>query len=288
MMEVKDAVMAFSWEPVGSRFAMIHAENPQAAKVTVSFYDMLKTVEVDAKKAKKNKKKVGNNSSQSQSSHVVSELHKVDVLEGRQCNCIFWSPVGATIILASLGDSASGAMEFYDVNTKSLTVKEHYRANTVIWDPSGRTVATAVTQPIGGGHFKFAMDNGYVLWSFQGKQLYQQSFETFHQLLWRPRLSLLTDVSRKAVVKDLKKYEKRFFKEDRDRTRAEYLEKTSEKRALRRRFRERVRSLREWRSKQAEARVELLGGYDEDDDRNYNVKEVVLETTMSTKEEVIY
>ena len=141
---------------------------------------------------------------------------------------------------------------------------------------------------IGGGHFKFAMDNGYVLWSFQGKQLYQQSFETFHQLLWRPRLSLLTDVSRKAVVKDLKKYEKRFFKEDRDRTRAEYLEKTSEKRALRRRFRERVRSLREWRSKQAEARVELLGGYDEDDDRNYNVKEVVLETTMSTKEEVIY
>ena len=42
-------------------------------------------------------------------------------------------------------------------------------------------------QPIGGGHFKVAMDNGYVLWTFQGKQLAQASFEAFYQFAWRPR-----------------------------------------------------------------------------------------------------
>ena len=40
MLDVKDAVMAFAWEPNGSRFAMIHAENPSSTTVNVSFYDM--------------------------------------------------------------------------------------------------------------------------------------------------------------------------------------------------------------------------------------------------------
>ena len=31
------------------------------------------------------------------------------------------------------------------------------------------------------------MDNGYVLWTFQGKQLAQASFEAFCQFAWRPR-----------------------------------------------------------------------------------------------------
>ena len=44
---------------------------------------------------------------------------------------------------------------------------EHYRANTVEWDPSGRMVATAVTQPLEGMVYKFQMDNGYKLWTFQ-------------------------------------------------------------------------------------------------------------------------
>ena len=73
------------------------------------------------------------------------------------------------------------SMEFYNADSQTLVIKEHYRATDVVWDHDGRAVATCVTQPIGGGHFKFAMDNGYILWSFQGKQLYQQSFESFYQ-----------------------------------------------------------------------------------------------------------
>lgn len=278
-LDIKDAVMAFAWEPQGSRFAMIHAENPSSTKVNVSFYDMMKKVE-----PKKGAKKGGNTPSGPQK---VAELNKVITLEGRQCNCIFWSPAGSTIILASLGESASGTLEFYDVDTKSLTQKEHYRANQVLWDPSGRTVATLVSQPIGGGHFKFAMDNGYILWSFQGKQLHQQSYETFYQFQWRRRQSLLTEQQTKDVVKNLKRYEREFDKADRERSRALYLEETKGKRLLRSAFRDRLAQLRSIYVRQKEGRMELNDGYDSDDESNFVIKEIVMETTLSTKEESV-
>merc|ERR1719183_1972488 len=161
MLDVKDAVMSFQFEPQGSRFAIIHAENPTSTKVNVTFYDMFKTLEPDKKKGKKGSKE----------KQIVAEVNLVETLEGKACNCIFWSPAGRTIILAALGDSAAGTLEFYDVESKTLVIKEHYRANQVLWDPSGRTACTTVSQPIGGGHFKFAMDNGFIIWSFQGKQI---------------------------------------------------------------------------------------------------------------------
>merc|ERR1711957_879482 len=168
---------------------------------------------------------------------AVAELNKIETLEGRQCTGLFWSPAGSNIIMASLGDSASGTLEFYDLDNKSMVVKEHYRANQVLWDPAGRTVATTVSQPIEGGHFKFAMDNGYILWSFQGKQLHQQSFESFYQFLWRPRESLLSKSEISKVKKNLKKYEKQFDKADKERQRALYLEETKGKRLMRAEYR---------------------------------------------------
>lgn len=293
MLEVKDAIMAFSWEPSGSRFAMIHAENVNSTKVDVSFYDMVKKVEAETKKSlkqakAKNRDHIQKSIGGQKNDQLVAETIKIETLTGKQCNCVFWSPAGANIILASLGESASGTLEFYDVDNKSLTVKEHYRANQVLWDPSGRTVATVVSQPIGGGHFKFAMDNGYHLWSFQGKQLHQESFETFYQLSWRPREKLLTKDETFAVIQNLKKYEKQFDKADRDRVKADHLEKTKEKRALRSRFRERLARLKEWKASQREMAIELYGGFDPDDPRNYAEKEHHVETILSSKEEVVY
>merc|ERR1712008_203258 len=163
-------------------------ENPTSTKVNVSFYDMMKKVEVtttSSANSKKPKKTV--------TSTIVPELNKCTTLLNKQCNCLFWSPVGRLIVLAGLGDAASGTLEFYDaVADQTLTSKDHYRANAVLWDPSGRMVATTVTHPIEGGHFKFAMDNGYILWSFQGRQLSNKSFENFYQFVWRPREELLT------------------------------------------------------------------------------------------------
>jgi len=278
MLDVKDAVMSFSWEPQGSRFAIIHAENPSSTKVNVTFYDMFKTLEPEKKKGKKaNKEK-----------QIVAEVNKVETLEGKGCNCIFWSPAGGTIILAALGDSASGTLEFYDVNSKTLTIKEHYRANQVLWDPSGRTVCTTVSQPIGGGHFKFAMDNGYVLWTFQGKQLSQASFEAFYQFQWRPREKLSTREEITEISKNLKKYEKQFNAFDEAKKRRLRLEETKGKRKSRAEFRATMARLADWRARQKQERMELLNGYDSEDEENFTVKEVTIETVLNTKEELIY
>ena len=282
MLDTKDAVMALAWEPRGSRFAMIHAENPSSTKVNVSFYNMMKKTEVITV-AKKGAKK----GQQSKQITTVPELNLVETLEGKQCNFVFWSPAGQTIILASLGDTASGTLEFYDVDSKSLVIKEHYRANQVLWDPAGRTVATCVSQPVEGGHFKFAMDNGYILWSFQGKQLAQQSFETFYQFLWRPRENLLSKTQINKVRKDLKKYEKQFEKADKERQRALYLEETKGKREQRKKIRDLRAQLAALRKEQRSRHIEQLGGYDSDDENNYVVRDVTKETVLSTKEEVV-
>ncbi|KAL7457271.1 hypothetical protein ACHAWC_009437 [Mediolabrus comicus] len=278
MLDIKDAVMAFSWEPQGSRFALIHAENPTSTKVNVSFYDMFRMSEPEKKKgSKKSKEK-----------QLVAEVNKVETLEGKQCNCIFWSPAGQTIVLAALGDSASGTLEFYDVDNKSLTIKEHYRANQVLWDPSGRSLATTVSQPIGGGHFKFAMDNGYIIWSFQGKQISQKSFETFYQFQWRPREKIFNKEEIAEVSKNLKKYEKQFNAFDEAKKRKLRLEETRGKRKSRAAFRATLARLKEIRANMKQERMSLLNGYDSEDESNFVTKEVTIETVLSTKEELVY
>jgi len=279
MLDMKDAVMSLTWEPRGSRFAMIHAENPSSTKVDVSFYDMMKKTETT--------KRGGKKGGQQKQTTIIPELNKIETLEGKQCNCLFWSPAGSTILMAGLGDSASGTLEFYDVDSKSLTIKEHYRANQVLWDPDGRSVATCVSQPVEGGHFKFAMDNGYIIWSFQGKQLYQQSFETFYSFQWRPRENLLSKPEIAKVKKELKKYEKQFEKADKERARTLYLEETKGKRTARKKIRDILSALGQLRKEQRPRHIELLDGYDSDDDSNYIVREIANENILSTKEEVV-
>lgn len=218
---------------------------------------------------------------------MVPELNLIETLPGKQCNCLFWSPAGNTIIMASLGESSSGTLEFYDTDQKSLVIKEHYRCNEVKWDPSGRTVATLVSQPIGGGHFKFAMDNGYILWTFQGKQLYQQSYETFYHLEWRPREKILSKTQINKVRKKLKSYEKQFDAQDKERQRALKLEETKGKRAERSKYRDLVSRLQSIRARQKEERMALLDGYDSEDEANYVMKEHSVETILSSKEETV-
>jgi len=275
MLEVKDAVMCFSWEPAGHRFAMIHAENPSSTKVNVSFYDMVKNVDKKSKKGKV----IGTT--------VKRELTHTETLEGKQVTQLFWSPAGRHIIMAGLGDNASGTLEFYDVVEKTLAVKEHYRATEVLWDPSGRCAVTTVAQPIGGSYYKFQMDNGYMLWSFQGRQLHQQSYEDFYQFQWRPRESLLSKEEETNVITHLKKYEKRFDAEDKKRAKSKYIEETRGKRNQRQQFRDRVAQLNDFRARQKENRLELLGGYDSEDENNYEVSTVTNETVLNVKEEVM-
>jgi len=218
---------------------------------------------------------------------TVQELNLVATLKDRQCNLLYWSPAGNMIVLASLGESSSGSLEFYDVSAgEVLAVREHYRATKVMWDPSGRTLATCVVQPLAGGYFKFAMDNGYILWGSQGKQMFQQAYEQFYQFSWRPRKCLLNAAEKADVVKNLKKYERSFDKADKERARLLHLEETKEKRELRSAFRERMRELCDFYNRQRGERVNM-NGYDSEDESNYVITEEKQETIVTSEEKMV-
>lgn len=121
MLEMKDPVIAFAWEPKGSRFVIIHGESPTRA--SISFYDM----------------KGGARS---------NEITLLYTLTAKQCSHVYWSPHGNNIVLAGLGEM-NGKLEFWDTDEQqSITIQEHFKCTHVDWDPSGRVVMTAVCQPI--------------------------------------------------------------------------------------------------------------------------------------------
>merc|ERR1712051_471557 len=117
------------------------------------------------------------------------------------------------------------------------------------------------------------MDNGYILWSFQGKQLAQASFEAFYQLQWRPRESLMTKTETEEIAKNIKKYERQFNAFDEAKKRKQRLQETKGKRKSRAEFRATLARLREWRARQKHERMELFGGYDSEDEDNFITKE---------------
>merc|ERR1712176_1583571 len=97
---------------------------------------------------------------------------------------------------------------------------------------------------------------------------------TFYQFQWRPRENLLSKAEIAKVKKDLKKYEKQFEKADKERARALYLEETKGKRLERKKIRDILASTRALRREQRARHVEMLGGYDSDDESNYVVREI--------------
>lgn len=53
------------------------------------------------------------------------------------------------------------------------------------------------------------MENGFNMWSFNGKLLYSLPRDRFQQLSWRPRVpSLLTKEKEEEIKKNLKEYSK--------------------------------------------------------------------------------
>ncbi len=109
--EVKENVHAFSWEPVGSKFAIIHGESQQ---LSVSFYGV----------------KTG---------QTPTMLKKY---ERKSANHIFWSPSGQFCVLAGLRNM-NGVLEFVDTaDFTTMNTGEHFMCTDVEWDPTGRYVAS--------------------------------------------------------------------------------------------------------------------------------------------------
>ena len=171
-----EKIVAFAWEPKGHRFAIIHGDG---ARPDVSFYTM--------------KDKNGKNN-----------VTLIGTIKNKTANHLFWSPNGRVIILAGL-KTMNGQFEFFDVDTMdTMATVEHFMATDVEWDPTGRFVTTAVTSV-------HQMENGYHMWTFNGKLLYKYGKDRFFQFVWRPRgKSLLSPEQEREIEKNIKKYSKKF------------------------------------------------------------------------------
>ena len=251
--EIKEPIHAFAWEPVGSKFAIIHGEIPS---VNVSFYEV-------------------------RYGHQPALLKR---LEKKACNHLFWSPSGQFIVLAGLTTMA-GALEFIDTNDFTImNSTDHYQTSDVEWDPTGRYVVTAVS------NWKTSVDNGYWIWTFQGRILKRVNLNAFNQLLWRPRPpTLLTAEQIKEIKKNLKKYSAQFESKDRMRLTRASKELIEKRCLLMKAFEEyRTKRIEEWNN-QKKRRLELRCNIDTDelDSDSKNVEEEVVEFFVKEETYVI-
>ncbi|CAN6319117.1 unnamed protein product [Urochloa humidicola] len=247
-----DKIIAFAWEPKGHRFAIIHGDGPRP---DVSFYTM----------------RTANN---------TSRVTKLTTLKAKQANALFWSPAGRFIVLAGL-KGFNGQLEFYNVDElETMATGEHFMATDIMWDPTGRYLATAVTSV-------HEMENGFQIWSFNGKHLYKVSKDHFYQFMWRPRPpSLLTPEKEEEILKNLKKYSKKYEQEDQD----AFNQLSEQERKRRTQLQEEWDSwVAKWKQIHEERayRRELRDGEASDEEEEYEAKEVEVEEVVDVTEEVL-
>lgn len=248
-----DKIVAFAWEPKGHRFAVIHGDGPRP---DISFYSM-------------------------RTAHNAGRVSKLTTLKAKQANALYWSPAGRFIVLAGL-KGFNGQLEFYNVDElETMATGEHFMATDVEWDPTGRYVATAVTSV-------HEMENGFHIWSFNGKLLYRIPKDHFYQFLWRPRPpSFLSAEKEEEIAKNLKKYSKKYEAEDQDVS----LQLSEQDRKKRKMLQEEwdawVSKWKQLHEEERELRVELRDGEASDEEEEYEAKEVEAEEVLEVQEEVV-
>lgn len=244
-------IINFAWEPKGVRFAIIAGEAP---KFDVHFYTMETT-------------KGG------------SKVRLLTKLEKRSVNSLYWSPAGGTILLSGQ-KNLGGDLEWYNVNElQTLGADEHFMHTEVEWDPTGRYVTTGVS------HFSHQSENGYYLWSSQGKLLGRYLKDKFYSLSWRPRPpSLLDEDQEKEVRKNLRESSRKFEAEDLKVRYAGEIEKLTKRKEMKTRFYELIAQKHKAWAAQKPARIALRGGVDSDVEADYTVTEETIETVMKTVE----
>ncbi|KAM0788764.1 hypothetical protein ACM66B_002855 [Microbotryomycetes sp. NB124-2] len=205
VVEIKDPVTAFAWEPKGDRFVMITTNDPnfgqlapgQLLKQSVSFYGY------DSRKG---------------------DFLPLKTVENKSSNTIYWSPKGRHVLLATLGSNSKFDIDFYDLDLdreevkdekdpgaaiRLITTIEHYGLTDIEWDPSGRYVGTSASI------WMNSMEPGYAVWDFKGVEVVKATFDKFKQFLWRPRPpTLLSKDDQKKIRKNLREYARQFEEQD--------------------------------------------------------------------------
>ncbi|KAH8981791.1 translation initiation factor eIF-3b [Lactarius hatsudake] len=209
VVELKDTVTDFSWEPKGERFVIVSSSDPNLGnpgpgvtiKTDVSFYQL------DRSK---------------------TDFKLLRTLAGRTTNTIRWSPRGRHVVLATVGSTSKSELEFWDLDFNSddvvkkdppkedwnsgiqqLGVADHYGVTDVECDPSGRYLATAASA------WTHTIENGYAIWDFRGQEIEKRLLDRFKQILWRSRApSLLTKEQKRTIRRNLKEYARAFDEAD--------------------------------------------------------------------------
>lgn len=197
VLELNQNIVAFAWEPNGHRFAISHIDEnaPAQQRPDISFYTM-----------KGNQLKLLSKTFD----HLTLAKPSSATLEKRPASHLFWSPRGRHIVLAGFRNNLNGALEFYDVDElTTLGTSDHFMATELDWDPTGRFVAT------GASAWRHQLENGYYIWTFQGRLLQKVLKDKFYQFLWRPRPpTLLSEEVESEITKNLNKYAKVYIEED--------------------------------------------------------------------------
>eukprot|EP00437_Effrenium_voratum_P000595 CAMPEP_0181426030 /NCGR_PEP_ID=MMETSP1110-20121109/15457_1 /TAXON_ID=174948 /ORGANISM="Symbiodinium sp., Strain CCMP421" /LENGTH=698 /DNA_ID=CAMNT_0023549221 /DNA_START=96 /DNA_END=2192 /DNA_ORIENTATION=- len=186
IVEVKDSVRGFHWETKGHRFSLLTSdESGHHPKMFI--YGLSK-----------------------EKCEVLSFFD----LPSNSYNNFFWAPEGQYFVCAAVGhgDLLFGGMTS-DNKLEILHKDEHFMLTDVQWDPSSRYVITAVTQPMQNeiGGFKYSMEAGFAIWTFQGRVLHRQQKEKLWQISWRPHPPSLLSSSKQANIrKNVKQFSKKY------------------------------------------------------------------------------
>ena len=148
--EFKQHVSAFAWEPNGYRLAIVIGQNDKNRQVSVVFYELTK-----------------------------NGIKKLITLNNRSANSIYWAPNDGNVVLVG-GQKHERDLEFYNVEFKAtMNTGSHLNANDFSWDPVGRFFVSTVTN--------CKTENGFHIWSFDGRLLQKIYVDTLSQFKWRPR-----------------------------------------------------------------------------------------------------
>lgn len=263
MVEVKDTVRGFYWETKGSRFAIITTDEA-GLKPKLSFYSL--------------------------NDEKIDCVFTFD-LPSNSFNSFFWAPDGQYFVVAAIsgGDLLWGCLN-NDNKFEVLYKDEHFMLTDVAWDPSSRYVLTAVTQPIKDqiGAFKYQMEAGFSIWTFQGRALYKCQKEKLWNIEWRPHPpSALPLEHQNDIRKNLKQYSKKYDDVDAAAKDAARNAWRRERDAKMNAFKTIVARLDEYKDTKYEE-----NGWDEEwrriiDDQEFEEITEITEETLETVEEVI-
>jgi len=263
IVEVRDTVKGFYWETKGNRFAVLTTDDAgQRPKLLI---------------------------------YVLSDVKNEQIanfdLPSNSYTHVFWAPDGQYFVCCAIGhgDLLFGGLT-PDNKLEILYKDEHFMLTNVQWDPTSRYVITSVTQPIQNdmGGFKYSMEAGYMIWTFQGRKLYHQQKEKLWFVDWRPHpQNLLPTKKENDIRKNIKQYSKKYDALDeqaKDAARREFQRERQEKTD---RFRIVLDRLDEFKRDTMEDNgwQEALQEYIED--QGWEADEKIIEEDLSKEEELI-